>query len=150
MNKKEYKNYGTFIVTTEGDCEGRSTINLGVYTGYVDEIAFALTDKCYYTLHFKLVNPNELDLTPKGDTVKIRFDLDSPAWDMSTNTYNSFGDSEALDYFKSFFSDRDVEVKSADGYGGCTITTGRETIKQKRERILCKLSEEEKRILGII
>ena len=41
-NRKEYKNYGTFKVTTEG----RSIKDLGVHTGYIDEIAFALADKC--------------------------------------------------------------------------------------------------------
>ena len=42
MNRKKYTNYGTFKVTTEGDCEGKSTRDLGVHTGYIDEIAFAL------------------------------------------------------------------------------------------------------------
>ena len=27
MNKKEYTNYGTFKVTTEGDCEGRNVLH---------------------------------------------------------------------------------------------------------------------------
>ena len=34
MNKKEYTNYGTFKVTTEGDCEGKSIRDLGVYWIY--------------------------------------------------------------------------------------------------------------------
>lgn len=53
--RQEYSNYGTFEVTTEGDCEGRSVRHLGTFTGYIDEIAFALADKCYYSLRFSLL-----------------------------------------------------------------------------------------------
>lgn len=142
MNKKEYTNYGTFRVTTEGDCEGRSVMDLGVYTGYIDEIAFALADKCYYTLHFKSVEPTPLDMTPKKDTVKISLDIDSGTWDLKG--------SDAMNYFKSFFADRDIEVVDAWNCGTCEISTHKETAEEKREKILQKLSEEEKRILGLV
>lgn len=142
MNKKEYTNYGTFKVTTEGDCEGRSMEDLGVYTGYVDEIAFALADKCCYKLCFTLVEPITLDLTPKKDTVKISLDIDSGTWD--------FNVADAMEYFKDFFANRDVEVIGTHGYGSCTISTHKETIKEKKEKILQKLSEEEKKILGLL
>jgi len=142
MNKKAYTNYGTFRVTTEGDCEGRSVMDLGVYTGYIDEIAFALADKCYYTLHFKLVEPTPLDMTPKKDTVKISLDVDSGTWDLKG--------SDAMNYFKKFFANREVEVVDVCGYGACEISTHKETVEEKREKILQKLSEEEKRILGLV
>ena len=141
MNKK-YTNYGTFKVTTEGDCEGKSVRDLGVHTGYIDEIAFALADKCFYTLYFALVEPTTLDLTPKKDTVKISLDIDSGAWD--------FNVADAMEYFKDFFANRDVEVIGAHGYGSCTISTHKETIEEKKEKILQKLSEEEKKILGLL
>ena len=142
MNKKEYTNYGTFKVTTEGDCEGKSVRDLGVYTRYIDEIAFALADKCYYTLCFTLVEPTILDLTPKKDTVKISLNIDSRAWD--------FNGADAMEYFKDFFANRDVEVIDTHGYGSCTISTHKETIEEKKEKILQKLSEEEKKILGLL
>ena len=42
ITAEDYKNpYGIWIVTTEGDCEGRSTRHLGVFQGYIDDIAFA-------------------------------------------------------------------------------------------------------------
>ncbi len=70
--------YGIWSVTTEGDCEGRTTTNLGIHQGFVDEIAFKLADKCYYYLRFE---PVHLDnLTGKNITatkVKIRFSNDS-------------------------------------------------------------------------
>lgn len=142
MDKKEYTNYGTFKVTTEGDCEGRSVRDLGVYTGYIDEIAFALADKCYYKLCFTLVEPTKLDLTPKKDTVEISLNIDSGAWD--------FNGADAMEYFKDFFANRDVEVIDTHGYGSCTISTHKETIEEKKEKILQKLSEEEKKILGLL
>ena len=143
MNRKEYTNYGTFEVTTEGDCEGRSIRNLGIHTGYIDEIAFALADKCYYTLKFQLVEPpTPLDLIPKKDTVRISLGIDSEVWDLNVV--------DAKEYFKNFFADRDVEVISACGYGSCTISNHKETIEEKREKVLQKLSDEEKQILGLI
>lgn len=139
-----YTNYGTYKVTTEGDCEGKSVRDLGTYTGYIDEIAFALADKCYYKLCFHKVEPQKLDMTPKRDTVEISLDIDSGTWDLDVSN------KEALNYFKRFFSDRDVEVVSAGGYGSCKITTHKETIIEKRKKILNKLSNEEKKILGLV
>ena len=74
MIKEPYNNtYGLWQVTTEGDCEGRSVCNLGVYEGNIDEIAFALADKCCYCLNFRAVSPKNytLDMTPKRKTVDI-------------------------------------------------------------------------------
>lgn len=40
ITAEDYKNpYGIWIVTTEGDCEGRSTRHLGVFQEYIDDIA---------------------------------------------------------------------------------------------------------------
>lgn len=142
MEKKEYSVYGTFKVTTEGDCEGKSVRDLGTYTGYIDEIAFALADKCEYKLHFKQVHPEELDMTlPKRDKVEISLDIDSGIWDLNVDN--------AKEYFKDFFKDRDVEVIGAHGYGSCTISTHKETIEEKKTKILNKLTEEERKILGL-
>lgn len=139
---KKYTNYGTFRVTTEGDCEGRGTTDLGVHTGYIDEIALALADKCMHTLRFTMMNLKELDLTPKKDMVQIGFDIDSGTWDLNTE--------DAMTYFKNIFKDRDVEVIDACGYGKCIISTHKETLEEKKEKILQKLSNEEKQILGLI
>lgn len=89
-----------------------------------------------------MVEPTKLDLTPKKDTVKISLDIDSGAWD--------FNAADAMEYFKDFFANRDVEVIRTHGYGSCTISTHKETIEEKKEKILQKLSEEEKKILGLL
>lgn len=59
MTKKKinapYDNpFGIWHVTTEGDCEGRSTRDLGIHEGYIDEIALALADKCCSIMRFHL------------------------------------------------------------------------------------------------
>lgn len=54
--KMEVPNYnsplGWWQVTTEGDCEERTTKHLGKHYGHVAEIALFLADKCFYTLNF--------------------------------------------------------------------------------------------------
>jgi hypothetical protein len=46
---------GWWKVTTEGDCEGRSTDTLGTFYGHVAEIAFANRKKSSYSLRFEPV-----------------------------------------------------------------------------------------------
>lgn len=71
---KRGKAYGYWAVTTEGDVEGRTVRNLGVYFGYVDEIAFHLADKCYYVLKFSRVKSCDAcapEYTVKKNSVHI-------------------------------------------------------------------------------
>ena len=42
-----------YQVTTEGDCEGRTTSNLGIWEGDIVDIALGLADRCAYSLTFK-------------------------------------------------------------------------------------------------
>ena len=68
--------YGLWEVSTEGDCEGRSTRKLGIFRGNYQDIAFALADKCYYVLWFKKLDETKFNL-PKvktRDSVDILFD----------------------------------------------------------------------------
>lgn len=59
-------------VTTEGDCEGRSTKTLGYFKGGVDEIAMHLANQCYYTLSFsKIEVKNAYNLEPTGVSVEV-------------------------------------------------------------------------------
>lgn len=139
--RQKYSNYGTFEVTTEGDCEGKNIKHLGTYTGYIDDIAFALADKCYYSLHFKLVHPEELDMTPKRNTVNITLNIDSGTWDMRSE--------ERVNYFKELLKDRNVEVSFGSYHASCVITADRRTIEEKREKALQKLTTEERKLLGI-
>ena len=139
--RQEYTNYGTFKVTTEGDCEGKSIRHLGTFTGYIDEIAFALADKCYYSLNFSLVPPEELDMTPRRDTVNVTLNIDSGTWNMKPE--------ERVRYFKELLKGRDVEVLPGTSYASCVLTTHKETLEEKKKKILEKLNSEERKLLGL-
>lgn len=143
MIRQEYSVYGVFKITTEGDCEGRSVRDLGTYKGYIDEIAFALADKCYYSLTFHQINPEEhkLDMTPKRKEVNITLDIDSGTWDLKGK--------DRIKYFENFFKDRNVEISNGNCYGGVKISTNKKTKEEKKQEILNKLTDEEKEILGL-
>jgi len=98
--------YGTWEVKTEGDCEGISVKNLGTFTGYFDEIAFALAKRCYYTLDFTRVSkPDAFDKTPTANKVNVRI------WDMGENTK----------LYEDMLKDREVFVKNGQFYKSVTL-----------------------------
>ena len=88
---EDYQNlYGLWKVTTEGDEEGRTTKSLGIYEGWVDEIALYLSDKCYYSLTFTAYHINKVPVSSnyiKKDKaqVNVKFNIDSKTWDLSAH-----------------------------------------------------------------
>lgn len=80
---------GWWKVTTEGDCEGRTTTQLGEYYGHVAEIAFHLADKCYYKLTFDAIDNRETiigldkDWQATEKTVWIGLGIESGTWNMT-------------------------------------------------------------------
>ena len=135
------KAYGLWEVTTEGDCEGRSIKDLGIYEGYIDEIALALADRVGYCLRFRPVDTHALDMTPKRKEIQISFDVDSNTWDMDSDGI--------VAAFEEVLKDRPVYVREGRYFSSVTLTTEKETEEEKRQKILEKLSPEERRILGI-
>jgi len=76
---------GVWKVTTEGDCEGRSTKNLGTFFGHVADIAAKLHSQSFYSLKFAKVDPAEVDLSaemPEEFECSIVLDINSGTWDM--------------------------------------------------------------------
>lgn len=72
---------GRWRVTTEGDCEGRSTRELGTFEGHVADIALRLSKECFYSLCF---SPAE-DLPPvdkAGTHASVQLDIGSGTWDL--------------------------------------------------------------------
>ena len=138
----EYKDtYGTWIVTTEGDVEGRTIRNLGAFTGHIDEIALYLADKCYYSLKFKLAE-SVSEYKPTSDSVNISLDYTS-----------NFSNDQRLNHFKNLFKDRDVNIIDGNYYNSVKIQSEKskeEIEKEKKKKALSKLSEEDKKILGLI
>lgn len=62
-------------VTTEGDCEGRSTRTLGIFRGNWYEIALHLADRCCYSLNFEKLDETKFILpkTFTKDEVDVGF-----------------------------------------------------------------------------
>lgn len=53
LESKHFEPMGLWSVTTEGDCEGRTTKQLGEHVGNIFDIAKQLAGQSYYQLSFK-------------------------------------------------------------------------------------------------
>lgn len=139
----EYKNpYGTWKISTEADVESRSMKDLGIFTGFIDQIALHLADKCFYTLRFEAIKPQR-ELFPKREEVHIVFDGDAGV--------SILPSVRREDFAKKLFKDRPVSIKEGKFYGSVLIRanfTEEERENMKKERILSKLTPEERHILG--
>ena len=107
------KPVGWWKVTTEGDCEGRTTSELGKFYGHVAEIAFHLAAKCYYGLDFYPIESLAVNLvTPKKSPQYI-------ATGKSTNirVYNT----QDIKKLTEWFDCPQVTIKPCRFYGCVTI-----------------------------
>lgn len=133
--------FGIWHVTTEGDCEGHSPRDLGFHEGYIDEIALALADKCFYSLYFVAINIHSLDITPTRKTVDVTFGVNSGTWAMTPK--------ECVTAIKDVMKDRPIQVEQSCRTGAVVFTTETKTKEEKRQEVLAKLSPEERQILGL-
>ncbi len=92
---------GIWSVSTYGDAEGRSTTQLGVYNGFVDEIALYLADYSVYELCFRKISDLPVGL-PVSNTVTVKFDIESNTWDMTSQ--------ELVNNIAPLFRDRPVKI----------------------------------------
>lgn len=135
--------YGTWTVTTEGDCEGRSTRQLGTHTGYIDDIAFALANQAYYGLRFSWVDPLKLaNVPPNAAQIQVSLDIETGTWDMSVK--------ERVDFVKKLLRGRDTLVQDGTYYACVNLVSGKSPEAQQaaREKVLAlnaskKLNPEE-------
>lgn len=139
--------YGRWAVTTEGDVEGRSVVHLGTHEGFIDEIAFALGDKCYYSLRFKPVEALNL-IKKKATRVNVSLDIDSGTWDMKPV--------ERVEEFKKWLAGRDVTILPGAYYASVELIAGNDPQaiasgekELKRQTAIDKLTPEERELLGI-
>ena len=138
---------GWWRVTTEGDCEGRSTKTLGTYYGHVAEIALSLAGSAFYSLSFSPVeNPAPAvrpSYTPEKNNVSVQLDIKSGTWDKN-------GESR-LKWVRMWLdADEDIKVTPSSYYASFTIelrANEEREKEQKRQAALAKLTEEEKNIL---
>lgn len=62
LEKENFDIYGIWKVSTEGDCEGRSTKDLGIHQGNIFDIVKNLRSQAFYTLDVERVGyyrPNQ-------------------------------------------------------------------------------------------
>ena len=144
MNElKRYDAYGTWTVTTEGDVEGRTTRNLGTFTGFLDEIAFHLADKCYYSLQFKPAEDVKV-FEPKAHKVCVMLDIESGTWDAK------LGSDGRIHYFEKILQKRPVFVESGPYFASVTLVNTAFTEEDKeKQTALSKLTDREKELLGL-
>lgn len=146
MSEQDYTvSKGFWRVRTEGDVEGRSTRELGVFYGELDEIAFALADKAYYSLNFSKVNV-EIPI-PKNlkKYVSIQLDIESKTWDLTPLKRVSF--------FKNMLKDRPVVVEEGNYFASVKLFRTEEWMKTNKDFLqqsaLNKLTDEEIQALGL-
>ncbi len=144
MNDKYKCPYGMWRVRTEADVEGRSMKELGVYKGYIDDIAFALADRCYYALEFTLFAFDEIPHSDKrADKVNVCLDIESGTWNMTMP--------ERKKFFEDVLAGRNVYVGEGSAYASVMLYRNCDLEKyEKREAALKKLTDEEKQLLGLI
>jgi len=134
--------YGCWAVYTDTDS---TRCYLGSHTGHIDEIALALADKACYSLIFTQTKPLDLT-TPTSGGVSVVIE-----------DYDGLDPSVFQDIKKLFDNNnRPVRISQSSYYKSFVITAGRTaseydhiTNKIKRAKVLAKLSDEEKEILGI-
>ena len=149
MTKDYNSSYGLWKVTTEGDCEGRTTRTLGIYAGNISDIAFYLKDKCEYSLNFSpapVIRVSSEDVLPHGK-VTISLPIDSGTWNMSPE--------DRVNYFTVLLNTEDEKDRfsvDVSNYYASVELTGRmfdDSLEVKVKNALDKLTDEEKTILGL-
>ena len=148
MTKNYNSSYGLWKVTTEGDCEGKTTRNLGIYEGNISDIAFYLKDKCEYSLRFSPAKATKIDsddVTHYG-CVNISLDIDSGTWNMSPE--------DRVNYFKILLYTENREhvitVEPGQYYASVKLVGYDSHEEYVRKTALEKLTDEEKEVLGLL
>lgn len=140
--------YGIWKVTTEGDCEGKTTRNLGIYEGNISDIAFYLKNKCEYSLRFspaKATKIESCDVIHYG-CVSVSLDIDSGTWNMSPE--------DRTNYFKVLLNTENrehvVTVEPGAYYASVKLVGYDSHEEYVRKTALEKLTNEEKEVLGLL
>lgn len=118
-----------YEVTTEGDCEGRSSRSLGIWKGNISDIAFHLADKMFYSLRFEPITINKPNKISKEKVVISSWKLKD---DIVDSRYLGIGD---------------FRVEKGGCYNGYTLYIDEEVVKaQKRAELLKEKERIEKEL----
>lgn len=148
MTKDYNSSYGIWKVTTEGDLEGKTTRNLGIYEGNISDIAFYLKDKCEYSLQFSSAKATKIDSCDviHYGSVSISLDIDSGTWNMSPE--------DRVNYFKVLLNTENREhiitVEPGQYYASVKLVGYDSHEDYVRKIALEKLTDEEKEVLGLL
>lgn len=94
-----------------------------------------------YTLYFTAVDPTAYDKTPKKDEINISIYGASGMYDMTKE--------ERLDAMRNMLKDRPVFVRDGDRADTFIISTKQESREKRRQKVLDKLTAEERELLGV-
>ena len=147
MISEEYTNlYGTWKVSTEGDCEGRTSTSLGIYTGWMDEIALSLADKCFYSLNMKKIEPKNRIGPPTRSSVNVTLDIDSKTWDMAPQERAA----AVQELIKNVGRNSLCEIKPGGAYASVLVVSKTfDPVDHEKQKALEKLTPREKELLGL-
>ena len=107
--------YGYWHVTTEGDCEGRTTKDLGYHKGYLDAIARDLSGNAFYRLQFTVEHPDKINIQRKPrNNVHISLDIASKTWDLDSKT--------RVEAIAKLLKDRPVKVTESNYFASVLLT----------------------------
>lgn len=128
-------------ITTEGDCEGKSTRSLGYYKGNIADIALYLADMALYSLNFTALNVKAPG-APTGDSVDVSFGLGA--------VHHSCNNGDLAAALEPVLGDK-VKVTVGSHYQSINITTKTPMSPQEklRQKALAKLTPEEIAALGL-
>lgn len=130
--------YGLWQVSTEGDCEGRSSRNLGVWEGFIDDIALHLADRVMYNLWITPVDINKVTEKPMARRV-----------DVYINSIAHIDAKERLDIATRAFAHRNVRISESNYYGAFVINNNTSEEEILRASALSKLTAAERKVLGL-
>lgn len=73
--------FGTWKVTTEGDCEGRSIKTIGVFEGHIVDIALELGQQGGYSLSFEPFILKNLASPVRVEKIEVSFPIQTGTWE---------------------------------------------------------------------
>jgi len=121
LKSTTYPKTGPWVVSTEGDCEGRSRNELGIFEGTIPEVLKQLFElgltpyyKYYFTPYQKPV-PTPKTVAVKPYPVDVSFADDVASWGLSQE--------DRVKLFQEFTGDQAVVTKG-QAYGSARIDIG--------------------------
>lgn len=134
MKKSSLLNERLWEVSTEGDIEGRSIKNIGIFMGNLLEIAKRLRGMPVYQLYFKEIKPSEYPSLSESSTSRKEVNF----------SVAGFSKEELLKELQ------DHNIEPSNFYKAVKLTfSEEELIDLKRQRALAKLTEEELKLLNL-